>query len=201
MDVRYTSSISSIIRMPLFSFAHGATLFIIIFLNYFIEQDNIDRQSGYGLFVTSDQTLKVISFVLLASVMFYFMSFQLLRYIATRRCPSILQSRLRSLPFPLSHICGYSGDRRLITFIFQMALVPGLLMTGILHLLSYLNGKSAVEWEMAANKYIAFNSMWKAATISFIFTVNFLAALNSSQSIIQELDRTSRRNMRKIQGK
>lgn len=190
VDSTITDSISSVILRPSFAVPFSSVTTSFILIAYYIEQQGYAEDSEKNpdvRFVYPELWINVLSYVICTSAMMYLGSFRITASIADGATIPVSLPRLKSLPWPVSWICGFDGERNLFRFLFQMTLFPGLIVLFGIHVLSFLNTNTPFEWFLPLDLYLASNSLWRLITTAIIFGCNFLSATNPSQSLVKEI--------------
>eukprot|EP00796_Vickermania_ingenoplastis_P008991 gene8991-6313_t len=182
-----TNSFASVLLRPSFAVPYSSTTTLFILLSYFLEKQTYEGL-GKISFVSPNLFLNVLSYTSCVASMVYFGSAQFTRLVAEGHCPPIALEKLRALPYPFCMMCGYEGDRNLASFVFQLLFVPGVVVTLALHALSFVCGASLWEWDLPLDMYLASSSLWRLVVISVIYTINFLAAMNPTQSLLKQTE-------------
>lgn len=189
VDDGTTDSISTVILKPSFAVPFSSVTTSFILLGYYMEQQGFTENSEANpdvRFVYPELWINVLSYVICTSAMLYFASFRITASVAEGNTTPVSLARLKSLPWPISWICGFEGERYFFLFLFQMILFPGLTLLLGLHTLSYINTGTLFEWYLPLDLYLASNSLWRLIATSIIFGCNFFSASNPSQSLVKE---------------
>lgn len=181
-----TDSVKEVLLRPTFAFSFCSTSLVMLLLSYFMEKTRVESASAPAVFVDGELCFNVLTLCALFATISFTNSYQVTRAVATGQSPPLKLSRLQSLPWPLSHICGREGERRLIPFVVQMIGFPGIFTVAVLYALSLaVNGPSRVlEWRMPLRQYLAASTMWRFVVSATIFTMNYLAAHNPTQPLL-----------------
>ncbi|KAK7201654.1 hypothetical protein NESM_000230300 [Novymonas esmeraldas] len=181
-----TDSFFEVLLRPTFAVSFGVMGSLMVVTNYIMEKSTVEHSSAPAVLVTSDLYLNVLTFTLFVAGITFANNTQITRAIALGQSPPMRLSSLRSLPWPLSTICGGHGDRKLVPFLLHCLLFPGLPVLLLLHLVSLgVNGfEHALHWQMPLQRYLAWTTLWRLAVTAGVFTANYLAAHNPTQSVL-----------------
>lgn len=197
-----TDSFFEVLLRPTFATAYCVMATFMIVTNYFMEKWTVEESSAPAALVKSDLTFNVMTFTLFVAGITYANSAQITRAIALGQSPRMKLSRLRSLPWPLCNVCGSKGDRTLVPFLLYSLLFPGALVLVALHAASLaVNGyENVFYWQMPLKRYLAWTMLWRLVITTCVFTVNYLAAHNPTQSVLipsSDSDATQSSNAKK----
>lgn len=181
-----TDSIMKVLLRPPFAASFCTMSLLMLAFTYFSESWRIESSSALQVLVYRDVYFDVLSFTGLMSITIFCNSYQITRSIATGQSPPLRLKRLEAVSWPLSSIFGCEGDRNIVTFVVQMLCIPGSLTLVVLYGTSYcVNGGSAfLQWSMPLSTYLAASLLWRLLVFFTIFTINYIAAHNSTQSVL-----------------
>ncbi|KAG5483351.1 hypothetical protein LSCM1_04898 [Leishmania martiniquensis] len=181
-----TDSFLQVLFRPAFAVPFSVTALLMLATNYFMEKTTVERSSAPAVLVTGYFGVNVFTFTLCIATMAFANNTQVTRAIALGQSPPMKLTVLCSLPWPLSVVCGTQGDRKLVPFLLYSLIFPGALVVLLLHLISlYVNGiENALSWRLPLQKYLAWTMLWRLAITAGVFTTNYLAAHNPTQSVL-----------------
>jgi hypothetical protein len=181
-----TDSFYEVLLRPTFAVAFSVMATFMIITNYIMEKSTVEQSSAPAVLVKSDLTFNVMTFTLFVAGITYANSTQITRAIALGQSPRMKLSRLRALPWPLRKICGGEGDRAVVPFLLYSLVFPGAVVVIALHMASLVvNGlENAFYWQMPLKRYLAWTMLWRLAVTTCVFTANYLAAHNPTQSVL-----------------
>nr|CAJ2469589.1 unnamed protein product [Leishmania braziliensis] len=181
-----TDSFLQVLLRPTFAVSFSVVSSLVLLTNYFIEKSTVENSSAPAVLVTGNLWVNVFTFTLFTAGMTFSSSTQITRAIALGQSPPIKISVLRSLPWPLSVVCGSQGNRRLVPFLLYSLLFPGTLVVVLLHLISLgvNNFENALYWQLPLQRYLAWTMLWRLIVTVCVFTTNYLAAHNPTQSVL-----------------
>lgn len=181
-----TDSYFEVLLRPTFAVAFSVMATFMIVTNYLMEKSTVEQSSAPAVLVKGDLAFNVLTFTLFVAGITYANSAQITRAIAVGQSPRMRLSRLRSLPWPLRSICGSEGDRAIVPFLLYSLLFPGAVVLIVLHVASaVVNGlENALYWQMPLQRYLAWTMLWRLAITTCVFTANYLAAHNPTQSVL-----------------
>ncbi|EPY39873.1 hypothetical protein AGDE_04055 [Angomonas deanei] len=126
----------------------------------------------------------VVTLSVFLGAMMYAKSPEITRSVARGVIPPLKLSRLKALPFPISTICGSEGDRTLKDFLLYVAAFPGVTVGVVMYIMCIVvTGDLSFHWSVPTQTYLAMTSLWRLVVAASIFTMNYIAALNPSQTI------------------
>ncbi|KAG5483777.1 hypothetical protein LSCM4_04931 [Leishmania orientalis] len=181
-----TDSFLQVLLRPTFAVSYSVMALLMLMSSYFTEMRTVENSSAPAVLVTRNLCVNVFTFTLCVATMAFANSTQITRAIALGQSPPMKLSVLRSLPWPLSAACGSQGDRKLVPFLLHSLIFPGTLVVVSLHLMSLgVNGvENALSWRMSLQRYLAWTMLWRLAVTAGVFTTNYLAAHNPTQSVL-----------------
>lgn len=181
-----TDSFFEVLLRPTFAVSFSVMASFMILTSYIMEKSVIEQSSAPAVLVSKDLALNVITFALFVAGITFAGSTQITRAIALGQSPPMKLATLRALPWPLSAMCGAQGDRKLAPFLLYTAVFPGALVIALLHIASLCaNGfTNALHWQMPLKRYLAWTMLWRLAVTAGVFTTNYLAAHNPTQSVL-----------------
>ncbi|CAM37573.1 hypothetical protein LBRM_14_1030 [Leishmania braziliensis MHOM/BR/75/M2904] len=181
-----TDSFLQVLLRPTFAVSFSVVSSLVLLTNYFIEKSTVENSSAPAVLVTGNLWVNVFTFTLFTAGMTFSSSTQITRAIALGQSPPIKISVLRSLPWPLSVVCGSQGNRKLVPFLLYSLLFPGTLVVVLLHLISLgvNNFENALYWQLPLQRYLAWTMLWRLIVTVCVFTTNYLAAHNPTQSVL-----------------
>ncbi|KAG5509439.1 hypothetical protein JKF63_06749 [Porcisia hertigi] len=181
-----TDSFLEVLLRPTFAVSFSVTNSLVLLTSYIMEKWTVENSSAPAVVVTSSLWVNVFTFTLFVAAMTFPNSTQITRAVALGQSPPIRLSVLRSLPWPLSVICSGQGDRKLGPFLMFSLVFPGAFVLVLLHLISLgVNGaENALHWRLPLQRYLAWTMLWRLAITAGVFTTNYLAAHNPTQSVL-----------------
>ncbi|CAJ1019756.1 hypothetical protein, conserved [Leishmania lindenbergi] len=181
-----TDSFLQVLLRPTFAVPFSVVSSLVLLTNYFIEKSTVENSSAPAVLVTGNLWVNIFTFTLFTAGMTFSSSTQITRAIALGQSPPIKISVLRSLPWPLSVVCGSQGNRKLVPFLLYSLLFPGTLVVVLLHLISLgvNNFENALYWQLPLQRYLAWTMLWRLIVTVCVFTTNYLAAHNPTQSVL-----------------
>ncbi|CAG9571295.1 conserved hypothetical protein [Leishmania major strain Friedlin] len=181
-----TDSFSQVFLRPTFAVPFSVMTSLTLVTNYFMEKSTVENSSAPAVLVTPHLCVNVFSFTLFVASITFSKSTQITRAIALGQSPPMKLFVLRSLPWPLSVVCGGQGDRKLVPFVLYSLIFPGTLVVASLHLISLgVNGlENALCWQLPLQRYLAWTTLWRFVVATAVFTTNYLAAHNPTQSVL-----------------
>ncbi|KPI84821.1 hypothetical protein ABL78_6129 [Leptomonas seymouri] len=181
-----TDSFYEVLLRPTFAVAFSVMATFMIVANYILEKSAVEQSSSPAVLVKGDLIFNVLTFTLFAAGVTYANSAQITRAIAVGQSPRMKLSRLRSLPWPLCSMCGAEGDRAVVSFLLYSLIFPGAVVLVALHVASLItNGYDhAFYWPMPLKRYLAWTMLWRLVVTTCVFTTNYLAAHNPTQSVL-----------------
>lgn len=182
------TTVRKIFLLPIFAVSYSTSTTMFILFSYFLEKQQYEGKNE-ALFVYPELWMNILSYTSFSTVMIFYSSSHIQRSVAQGKCPLVAIERLQTLPYPLSLMCGFKGERNFLHFMSQMLLFPGLTVVLGIHLLSYFSGESMMEWKLPIDMYLASSSLWRLVILSVVYTINFLSAINPTQSIFVETDK------------
>ncbi|GET87134.1 unspecified product [Leishmania tarentolae] len=181
-----TDSLLQVFLRPTFAVPFSVTTLLMLATNYLMEKSTVENSNAPAVLVTANFFVNVFSFTLFIAGITFANSTQITRAIAVGQSPPIKLSVLRSLPWPLSVVCGSEGDRKLLPFLFYSLVFPGGLVVLSFHLISLgVNGlENALWWQLPLQRYLAWTMLWRLFVSAGVFATNYLAAHNPTQSVL-----------------
>lgn len=181
-----TDSFFEVLLRPTFAVAFSVMATFMVVTNYIMEKSTVEQSSAPAVLVKGDLPFNVFTFTLFVAGVTYANSTQITRAIAVGQSPRMKLSRLRSLPWPLRNMCGSEGDRAVVPFLLYSLIFPGAFVLVALYVASVVvNGfENALHWQMPLQRYLAWTMLWRLAITTGVFTANYLAAHNPTQSVL-----------------
>ncbi|KPA77302.1 hypothetical protein ABB37_07191 [Leptomonas pyrrhocoris] len=181
-----TDSFYEVLLRPTFAVSFSVMATFMIVANYIMEKSIVEQSSAPAVLVKRELAFNVLSFTLFVAGITYANSTQVTRAIALGQSPRMKLLRLRSLPWPLRDMCGAEGDRAIVPFLLYSLIFPGAVVLIALHAASLVvNGfEYALYWQMPLKRYLAWTMLWRLVITTCVFTTNYLAAHNPTQSVL-----------------
>lgn len=181
-----TSSFKKVLLSPKFLVGFlGVNVASVIFV-YVLQKVRIQSSSAPAVLVDRSTFVDIMSFTLMIAGVVFSRSTDITSVIASGGSPPLSVKCLSSLPGPLGGLCGTTGDRSIISFILFCLVFPGLVVTALLYVCSFVinGGENVLYWVIPLNKYLIINSAVHAFITSIIYTINYIAAHNPTQSVL-----------------